>query len=214
MNYNSEKIVIFDWGGVVESHKKGEYNIDVAIENLIKHFNPKETENIVERYYSRSIELGVKDIRNINDELWFEYLNEEFNLNCTPEEFYECYIKEFDKVEYYKNVVNFAHSLKDKCKIGILSNLGSLDKQRLDKQVNLKQFDYVWLSFELECRKPQEQIYKIVEKDCKLKPENILFIDDCKENIETAQKLGWNTCNATGEELDFIKENVNKFLKF
>ncbi len=214
MNYNSEKIVIFDWGGVVESHKKGEYNIDVAIENLIKHFNPKETENIVERYYSRSIELGVKDIRNINDELWFEYLNEEFNLNCTPEEFYECYIKEFDKVEYYKNVVNFAHSLKDKCKIGILSNLGSLDKQRLDKQVNLKQFDYVWLSFELECRKPEEKIYKIVEKDCKLKPEKILFIDDCKENIETAQKLGWNTCNATGEELDFIKENVNKFLKF
>ena len=105
MNYNSEKIVIFDWGGVVESHKKGEYNIDVAIENLIKHFNPKETENIVERYYSRSIELGVKDIRNINDELWFEYLNEEFNLNCTPEEFYEFRVIKtsfFDKDKDYK----------------------------------------------------------------------------------------------------------------
>ena len=213
MNYNNEKIVIFDWGGIVESHKKGGYNIDVAIENLIKHFNLKETENIVERYYSMSIELGVKDIRNINGELWFESLNEEFNLNCTPEEFYECYIKEFDKVEYYRDVVDFAHSLKDKCKIGILSNLGSIDKQRLDKQVDIKQFDYVWLSFELECRKPEEKIYKIVEKDCKLKPENILFIDDSKENIKTAQELGWNTCNATGEELDFIKESVNNFLK-
>ena len=42
MNYN--KIVIFDWGGVIESHKKGEYNIDVAIENLIKqkHYNKLE----------------------------------------------------------------------------------------------------------------------------------------------------------------------------
>ena len=45
MNYN--KIVIFDWGGIIESHRKGEYNLDVAVENLIKHFNPKENKNIV-----------------------------------------------------------------------------------------------------------------------------------------------------------------------
>lgn len=207
MNYNSEKIVIFDWGGVIESHK---VNI---IERIIKHFNELETENIVERYYSKSVHKYGTDNRSIQNNKWFESLNEEFNLNCTPEEFYECYIKEFDKVEYYRDVVNFAHSLKDKCKIGILSNLGSLDKQRLDKQVDLKQFNYVWLSFELKCRKPEEKIYKIVEKDCKLKPENILIIDDSKENIKTAQELGWNTCNATGEELDFIKESVNNFLK-
>ena len=102
--------------------------------------------------------------------------------------------------------------MKEKCKIGILSNLSYLDKQRLDKQVNLKQFDYVWLSFELKCRKPDEKIYKIVEEDCKINPEDILFIDDCKENIETAKKLGWNTCNAYGYELDKIKEKVEKFL--
>ena len=207
MNYNNKKIVIIDWGGVIESHKVN------VIERIIKHFNELETENIVERYYSKSVHKYGTDNRSIQNNKWFESLNEEFNLNCTPEEFYECYIKEFDKVEYYRNVVDFAHSLKDRCKIGILSNLGSLDKQRLDKQVDLKQFDYVWLSFELKCRKPEEKIYKIVEKDCKLKPENILFIDDSKENIKTAQKLGWNTCNATGEELDFIKESVNNFLK-
>ncbi len=26
MKYNPDKIVIFDWGGVVESHRKGENN--------------------------------------------------------------------------------------------------------------------------------------------------------------------------------------------
>ena len=171
MNYN--KIVIFDWGGIIESHRKGEYNLDVAVENLIKHFNPKENKNIVERYYNRSVELGINDTKDIKEDKWFKQIKEEFNLECTPQKFYDYYIKEFDNIEYYKDVVEYVHSLKEKCKIGILSNLGYLDKQRLDKQVNLKQFDYVWLSFELKCRKPNEKIYKIVEEDCKIKPENI-----------------------------------------
>ena len=93
-----------------------------------------------------------------------------------------------------------------------LSNLGSLDKQRLDKQVDLKQFDYVWLSCELNTRKPKDKIYEIVENDCKIEPNNILFIDDSKENIEMAKNRGWNTCLATGHELNRIKEKINELL--
>ena len=209
---NKNKIVIFDWGGVIESHKEGEYSIDKAIINLIKYFNSKEDEKtIVERYHAQSVEDITYHIYLENDK-WFEKIKKEFNLKCNSEEFYDYYIKEFDKIDYYKDVVEFAHSLKDKCKIAILSNLGSLDKQRLDKQVDLKQFDYVWLSFELNCRKPKEKIYEIVEKDCNIEPKNILFIDDSKENIEVANKRGWNTCLATGHELNIIREKVNEFL--
>ena len=83
MNYN--KIVIFDWGGIIESHRKGEYNLDVAVENLIKHFNPKENKNIVERYYNRSVELGINDTKDIKEDKWFKQIKEEFNLECTPQ---------------------------------------------------------------------------------------------------------------------------------
>ena len=209
---NKNKIVIFDWGGVIESHKEGEYSIDRAIINLIKHFNSNEDEaTIVERYHAQSVEDTTYHIYLENDR-WFEKIKKEFNLKCNSDEFYDYYIKEFDKIDYYKDVVEFAHSLKDKCKIAILSNLGSLDKQRLDKQVDLKVFDYVWLSFELNCRKPKEKIYEIVEKDCKIEPKNILFIDDSKENIEVAKSRGWNTCLATGHELDKIKDSISEFL--
>ena len=209
---NKRKVVIFDWGGVIESHRKGEYSIDKAIINLIKHFNSTEDENtIIKRYYNQSVEDITYHIYLENDR-WFEKIKKEFNLKCNSEEFYDYYIKEFDKIEYYKDVVEFAHSLKDRCKIAILSNLGSLDKQRLDKQVDLKQFDYVWLSFELNCRKPKEKIYEIVEKDCKIEPKKILFIDDSEENIEVAKNRGWNTCLATGHELDKIKDSINNFL--
>lgn len=207
-----DKIIIFDWGGVIESHKEGEYSILKAIINLIKHFNSKEDENtIVDRYNAQSVK-NITYHTNFENDKWFDMIKQEFNLKCNPQEFYDYYIKEFDKIEYYKDVVDLAHSLKDKCKIGILSNLGSLDKQRLDKQVDLKQFDYVWLSFELDARKPKEKIYKIVENDCKIESKNILFIDDNKENIETAQNRGWNTCLAFGYELDKIKDSIDEFL--
>ena len=51
-----------------------------------------------------------------------------------------------------------------------------------------------------------------LESDCKIKPSNILFIDDCSDNIETAKKRGWNTCLASGYELNKIKNSINKFL--
>lgn len=205
-----EKIVIFDWGGVIESHREGKYSLNTAITNFIKYFNNDVDENgLIEKYFdvcTNKIEQGNKDYN------WFEKIKYNFNLECTEEEFYKFYEEEFNRIEYYKEVVEYAHSLKNKCKIGILSNLGSVDKQRLDKQVDLSKFDYVWLSFELKCSKPNEKVYKIVEEDCKIEPNNILFIDDFKENLKPAQARGWNTCNACGYELEKIQKSVSEFL--
>ena len=205
-----EKIVIFDWGGVIESHREGKYSLNTAITNFIKYFNNDVDENgLIEKYFdvcTNKIEQGNKDYN------WFEKIKYNFNLECTEEEFYKFYEEEFNRIEYYKEVVEYAHSLKNKCKIGILSNLGSVDKQRLNKQVGLSKFDYVWLSFELKCSKPNEKVYKIVEEDCKIEPNNILFIDDFKENLKPAQTRGWNTCNACGYELEKIQKSVSEFL--
>lgn len=87
-----------------------------------------------------------------------------------------------------------------------------MDIARLDKQVDLKVFDYVWLSCELKCSKPNEKVYKIVEKDCSISPNNILFIDDVQKNLEPAKERGWKTCNAYGYELNKIRNSVEKFI--
>ena len=36
---NENKIIIFDWGGVIESHQKGEYNEETAIINTLRKYN-------------------------------------------------------------------------------------------------------------------------------------------------------------------------------
>ena len=37
--------------------------------------------------------------------------------------FYKVYFEEYNRITYYKDVVDYIHSLKGRCLIGILSNL-------------------------------------------------------------------------------------------
>lgn len=214
----NKKLVIFDWGGIVESHRDGEYNFRTAIINFIKRFyNENVTQEMLKKYSFFSPNTDGKEISEVGDiegvMEWFNRVKTNFNFECTFEEFCGIYEEEFMKIDYYRDVVEYAHSLKDKCLIGILSNLCYLDKNRIDMQFNLSKFDFVWLSFELECRKPNAKIYELVEKDCNIKPENILFIDDTLGNLLTAKERGWNICHAYGYELDKIKKEINMFLE-
>ncbi len=79
--------------------------------------------------------------------------------------------------------------------------------------IHLLKFDYVWLSFEMGERKPNQKVYEMVQKECDMLPKNILFIEDTDKNIETAKKMGWNTCKAYGYEIDKIKESIELFLQ-
>lgn len=143
---------------------------------------------------------------------WIDRINDKFKINVSYEQFIEDYKKTHDKIYSYQDVVEFIKSIKNNCEIAILSNLMLIDKERIDKHMGLSDFDYVFLSFEMGLRKPNDEIYLKVQDRPNVEPKNILLIDDTKENIETAKRIGWNTCMATGNDLKLIKESVNNFL--
>lgn len=51
--------------------------------------------------------------------------------------------------------------------------------------------DRVYFSHEVGMRKPNAEIYEMVIADQKIRPDEILFIDDRADNIEAAMKLGF-----------------------
>lgn len=212
-----EKVVIFDWGGVIMHKYPVENNDKEAIIRTVKSFNSNLSDEEAWDVYIKTLkdENGVYISRQ-NDRdsevKWFERIKNAGNLEATEEQFVSKFIEEHLKVGYYKDLVDYIHSLKGKCKICIFSDLIYCCKPALDKQVDLSQFDHVWLSYETHLRKNVEEAFELVEEDLRVEPENILFIDDTTINVENAQDRGWQTCQAVGYELDMIKSAVEAFL--
>jgi len=65
-------------------------------------------------------------------------------------------------------------------------------------------FDVFYLSHEIQLRKPNANIFEFVLSQNKLNPKECLFIDDNKDNIDTAIKLGINTWNIDPKTEDII----------
>lgn len=66
-------------------------------------------------------------------------------------------------------------------------------------------FDRCYFSYKIGLTKPDEKIFQYVLDDARIKPEESLFIDDGKKNIETAAKMGFQTLIIQqGDNLDFL----------
>jgi 2-haloacid dehalogenase len=75
----------------------------------------------------------------------------------------------------------------------------------------LGEFDKRYISGHMAVTKPDTKIYEMVEADCGVAPENLLFADDRSDNIDIALKRGWNahlfeTAQGWAEEL--VKHNL------
>ena len=212
-----DKIVIFDWGGVINHKHPIDNNDKQAIIRTIKSFNSNLTDDEAWNVYTSTLtdENGIFISRQ-NDEQskikWVDRINLAGHFNTTVDEFTRKFIEEELKVGYYSDLIEYIYSLKRKCKIAIFSDLIYCCYPVLNSQVDLSQFDYVWLSYLTHVRKNEEKAFENVEQDLQVSPSNIMFIDDTSINIENAKKRGWNTCQAFGYELDKIKSSVEQFL--
>ena len=203
------KLIIFDWGNVVESHITGYTGYD-AINDLFEACGYTKNEGPYVTLDKLNL-FSIKDLKGF-EKIYNEVIKPKMNLNKTFDEYLKLQYEIFDNVDYYKDVANYEVSLKDKCYIAILSNLYIYDKERLNKELDLSKYDYLFLSCDMGLEKPNDNIYEEVQKLVPFKPEDILFIDDRMDNLKPAQKLGWNTLQATGLELDLIKEKCEKFI--
>ena len=209
------KIILFDWGGIVENHIDSENGWFVTTEKLIKRLsNGKHDKlDVWSRFEVDGRQVHICTVnKDYELDKWIESVSRLYDFNVTKEEFLKAYEEEYDNVVYYKDVVNYIHSLKNRCRIGVLSNLIILDKKRLDKQVDLSKFDKVFLSFELGLIKPNKDIYEKVTELLGIDGKDILFFDDRLDNVEGARSCGWQAYQASGERLEDIKEKVEEFL--
>ncbi len=72
----------------------------------------------------------------------------------------------------------------------------------------LDEMDGYILSYTDQVIKPDEEIYTLLRKRYGFEPEECVFIDDLQENLDTANKLSWNTIRF--ESYGQMMEELNK----
>jgi epoxide hydrolase-like predicted phosphatase len=188
------KAVVFDIGGVLK---------------IVKHHHKKYKDNellCIHEYMAKKYNLDI--------DTWFDSIDSPYgksmeglisseetisiisnNLKTTPEKLAKLWINAYKKkMKDNKELYNFAIKLKKKgYKIAILSDQWHLSKKSLVKKEYLKYFNPIIISCDIGMRKPNPNIFILLIKKLKLKPKEIVFIEDREWNIQPAKKLGINT---------------------
>ncbi|SIQ58374.1 HAD family hydrolase [Maribacter ulvicola] len=107
-------------------------------------------------------------------------------------------------LDFPEERLEFIEKLKsdNKFRLFLLSNTNDLHIDKVKESMGMDRynrfkncFDVFYLSQEMKMRKPNADIYEFVLKENNLIAEETFFLDDTKENTDSASKLGihcWN----------------------
>ena len=125
---NNDKLVIFDWGGIILNNTNSGRSFLDSIAIAIMKFNPQLTKETALLARKNTLfdknHICIAD-QNSEEEImaWFNRLKKEANLEVDYDTFIQAYLEEFRKTDYYQEVIDYLYSLRSKVKIGILSDL-------------------------------------------------------------------------------------------
>jgi len=193
------KVVLFDYGGVVKVEHP--LRMDLA---KISSITEEEAEQTKEKrkVFGDQASKGL-----ITDEQFWEgfqkILGKPIPDNCV-ELATESYRNNF---KFIPEVIRLVENLKkQEIKTSILSNIFKFEADVIREHNGYDGFDPVILSYEVGMQKPEIDIYKLAIEKLKVKPEEIIFIDDKERNLIPARELGIKTVLAENPEQ--IIENV------
>ena len=196
------KIVVFDVGGVLLNWK-------AAVPKISNLLNISD-EKMYEELWSHNVDM---DLGKTHQDNFWKYLSEKYNPDVKPMFLKKTWIEEQLRIESGWNL------LKKVKKAGFMTIcLTNNWKDTLERQMEIHPdfllFNRIFNSAYLGVRKPNEDIYKIIENEIGHKGKDIFFIDDVKENCEGAEKLEWQTfqfdCSKSGGVKD--SEKIKKLL--
>ncbi|MFC1651955.1 HAD family hydrolase [Patescibacteria group bacterium] len=191
------KGIIFDFGGVITTDPSLNLSKEEA---KILNIEPQ----FLNKFY-RDQDLRKFECDFISDNQFWESLKNKIE-NHTKQEISEGQLQQFQKtlINSFKlqpKFKDFILELKKNYKIALLTNNLPSWMPIWEKKFELREiFPVIVTSFEEKIRKPNSEIYLRTCGKLGLEPEECLFIDDQKKNIDGAEKAGLSAIQFTTEE--------------
>jgi putative hydrolase of the HAD superfamily len=186
------KVIAFDYGGVI---KINENDLFGDICNYLK---------IDKEVWMREF-FKTNDIYNTGDKGFEDtMISLASKFNDTEET--RNYIKKLlenskDKSHINIGLIDMIRELKNRgYKTPLLSNNSSTLREKLLKHGILDLFDEVIISGEVGCQKPEPEIFHFLFNKLNVKPDEVVFIDNTKEEFKYAQKIGYTPILYTDNE--------------
>ena len=190
------EVVVFDLGKVLL-----DFDYDIAI----RRFAERSDVGIdkVRELINSSVQYDYESGKITTDE-FFSYVRNGAGFQGGRSEFVDFFSDIFSPMEMMLNF--FKRVKKAGLPICVFSNTNEIAIQYISKQYSFyDDFDFYVLSFQEKSMKPDEPIYRVVEKKTMKSGEAILYIDDRLENIETGNRLGWQTVLQNDEVCSIAK---------
>ncbi len=193
---NNIKAIVWDIGGVIYLAKDKSKRVSKNLLSSYKEFwiLLKGINVHNEELFEKSKEIYFKSSKGeISKEETLNSLSEILNLpvNKVEKIFYEG-IKR--NVIENKPLIKFILKLKAKSyKQGILSIQWFMTNDILIPKKYYSIFEEIVVSCIDKVRKPSPESFRLILKKMNLSPEQIIFVDDKQENLDTANGLGINT---------------------
>lgn len=192
------KNILFDFGGVIVSlNKQNAINKfrELGVENIDEYLTEFRQSGIFLQYEEGTLsrdEFTIEFAKLVGKDVPVEKIDEAWRAFLT-------YVPEY-KYQMLKD-------LRKKYKVYMLSNTNPAVMDWADsehfsptKEPVSAFFDKCYLSYKMGMAKPDRAIFEAVIKDAGIKPEETLFLDDGKANIEMAKSIGFQVYQANQDE--------------
>jgi len=191
------KNIIFDYGDIfINLDKQG------AMENALKLFKVTAFTPAM-LHTNEQYEMGLITTLEFLTfyELQFPFASQKDIISA-----WNCILKDFPK-----HRLQFIKDISQQYRCFLLSNTNQMHIDWIKEDWGMElynefksHFEVFYLSHEMKMRKPNADIFEFVLSKHQLKPEETLFIDDTKENTDTAHQLGMHTWNLNPENEDVV----------
>jgi epoxide hydrolase-like predicted phosphatase len=195
------KAIIFDFGRVISAQKPPSlfrsYEDELGLEPGTINFIMFDSEAWQEAL------VGRKTV----EEFWYE-IGPELGLNSSDE--VDAFRSRYHADEAInEGVMDLIHRLHGNYKLAVLSNSPPGLAQWLANWKVLHPFDVVFCSGDEGIAKPDIKAFELTLERLGVKPNEAVFIDDTREHVEAARKLGlqgilFTTAEELEDELDLL----------
>ena len=184
--------VIFDFGNVV-----CRFEPRLFVEQLLR--LSKIPIGNVEEMLHRSVDLGrTYETGLMTSDEFFEGVCGRYGLVVDKGEFIDAFVHIFTPI---LPTFDLIRQLKPRYMLGLLSNTNEWHFEYGIKPVEVfPLFDAVTVSFQVGAMKPDERIYNDMLEKLRLEPEECVYVDDLRENVEAGRQIGMKTIQYMSHE--------------